>query len=195
MTNDDSFAPPSSTDQNVAGNTNEGSFESFKANLPPPGDPFYQMSQDAQLDWVLNREAQQRFDQTLDRYIGEINRGYGAGFPGSIKDAIWGLASTLLENDPKAYQAVRDGNPEVAQKIIRHYIQQAHTTIKSVVEDHNNYKGPLDQMNSYLGNYKKFDDASALKRLRAQAEPRVGEVHPNKQKIFDETIAAIFGRR
>ena len=129
--------------------------------------------------------------QGLDRHIQEINRGYADPFPESVRQAISGLAWSLLQNQPDAYRALRDGNPQVA----KHYIEQAYTHIKNLVADYKAYKPgrQLDQLITDLG--PRADHQRTLKRMRAQAEPKLGEVYPDKQKIFDETIEAIFGRK
>jgi hypothetical protein len=154
-----------SSDRNTGTGGNEGS---SGIQWPPAGDSFWSWPDDLKIEWLQDREAEKRFDQGVDRYIQETCRG-GPEFPELIKEAIAGLAWKLLD-DGKAYGLLRDGNREVAE----YYAEQAHTIIRQLKTDYENYK-PGDPMGRQVDNLGPKNDHRPLKDLWVSPPRRPAE--------------------
>src|SRR5262245_25786846 len=134
--NDDASIPPSPPNDNVGPNSvahvggNEG------VPFPPAGDPFWNAPAHVQVEWQLDRQAEHRFNQRLDAYLKQANRGYTAEVPALIRKAVQGLAWSMMQSQKGAYESLRDGNTEVPE----HFIHEAYMHIKGMVEDFQNYK-------------------------------------------------------
>src|SRR5262245_62069883 len=160
MNDDAPLNPPSPT--NAAAEVHQGNPSSGgNDGIPWPAhdSPFWNAPNEVKTEWLADRKAEQCFNQGLDRYIQQVNRGNAEAYPELLKEAIHGVAWSMLQSHPQAYKWLRDSNAETAEQVAEHYIEQAYAHIKKLVEEYQDYKPgkPLDRMIDTLGNRKKFD--------------------------------------
>ncbi len=177
--------PPSSDPSTGVGpNTGDGGSNESSINWPSGQDEFWRWPRELQVEWVIDRQAEQRFDQQVDRYLQEAHL---SGFPESVKEALNGLSWQLLLNDQKAYAALRAGDVGA----VKQFIEQARGFIQNVASEYENFtsRGPMDQLISDLGP-KSSNSQRALQGMRRQAAPRPPARHA---EIRDQVIEQIFG--
>src|SRR5262249_29132168 len=120
----------------TARNTGDGRNKGSDIQWPPPEHEFWTWPQEGQIEFILSRQADQRFDQERDRYFAEPNREYTP----LLKEAIEGLAYSMLRADSRAYQALRDGRTEVVEP----YLEEALKVIQKIATDNRDHKPGRD---------------------------------------------------
>jgi len=192
--NDDSPIPPSSPNDSTPVGPNSsahgGGNENSGIQFPSSSDPFWSASEDAQLDWYLDRKAEQGFQQELNRHIHET---HGDDFPEFLKNVLSRVAQWMIRDQPGAFDALRHGNPEVATRAI----QEATKEIQKVSADYRDHHKPyasVDEVIDELG--PKADPQRGLRHLRAQAEPLRGRsaTRPDKRTL-DQLIQDLGDKR
>src|SRR5262245_28203689 len=204
--NEDSPVAPSSPNENPAVDTSSGEQQhahtdvpgntSSGINWPEKDHAFWNWPDELKVQWLLSREAEARFDTGVGHHVEQMNDGYSSPYPESITQAISQLAWGMLLQNQKAYGQLRNATTEEEAEVIEHYFKQASAYIRKLSEEHRDYKPapPIDKLHDDIAN-PKIPLARTLTRLRASAEPKVGEFYADRKKFFDEDLPAIFGRR
>src|SRR5262245_56525908 len=137
MFEDQPSNPPSSMNESIPANQSSSGGNEPEISFPD-NHPFWQAAPEAQFNFLQNKRAEARFDRELEGFIQELNRQYTTPFPAIGRDAIEGIAWTMIRENPEAYQALSE-NRGVGE-IVRHYCEQAKAIIDKIVHDGDAFK-------------------------------------------------------
>jgi hypothetical protein len=186
-----SFEPRSGNEGSGSG-AKEGSGGGNEGEIPWPekGHPFWQWPDETKVEWLMDRQAEQRFDQGLDHYLAEAYRDRGE-VPENVKQAISQLAWSMLIQNRPAYGWLRDDGKTL---VVEHFVDKANAYIQKLATEFEDYKPgrPLDRMIENLG--PKSDYQRTLKDLRRAEAPRPrGPARPDRRTL-DQSIADLGNR-
>src|SRR5262249_39119904 len=142
------------------------------------------------LEWLLDREAEKRFDRGLDGWLKQTFREHASSVPEIQRDALEGIAWTMICQNPQALQSLKDGHMEV----IDHYLEQAHAIIQKIYTDMRDFKPgkPVDRLLDALG--PKSNDQAASKALGPRSPNRRAIPRTNDKRTLDQLIADLGNR-